>query len=217
MAILPNSVLQSVMVTGNPSASANPDNQVANVMGGRHGDMLISRIHGEGFIGRARGIGFVGSSGAAGIAALAAPAGTGGAGSFVLFNPPGSGVLLELERIHLTAPTSTQTQIVAGFGLEGSLQTPSGTLTQATVSTFPLGAGGTAKAKVYAAATISAMTWICGLGITTIATTSVGQIGQVDFGGKMVLAPGFSVNVCSTLVQTAEHIIVDYFWSEWPV
>jgi len=182
---------------------------------GRHSDLYVTRFHGAKYVSRARGNGFVYSSGAAGVSIIAAAQTT---GSWVLYNPVGSGVLIDLERIHISGAT-VETDVISGLALEGSLQTPSGTLTKATPATFPLGAGrGSNQGIVYSAGpTLTAMTFLCGLGLTITATTSPMPVGIVDLDGTIVLAPGYAVNLVSAITQGTNKLIVDFFTSEWPI
>lgn len=204
-------------LVSNPAQAQNQDNNPSPMLIGRHGDLLVSRIHTESYVSRARGNGFSVSSGAAGVAAFAAPAGT--TGSWVLYNPVGSGVLIDIEEIAFTNPTSTQTQIIAGMAVEGSLQTPTGTLTKATPNSFPLGAArGSPQLITYSAGpTIVAMTYLMGLGLNITSTAGFSSPAVRSLSGKLLFAPGYCINIVSTLVQTSEHLGVDVFWSEWPI
>lgn len=188
---------------------------------GRHNDALMSTVHGDRYQKASRGNMFWGTSGTSG-ASLIAPGQT--TGSFILFNPANSGVLVEVEKFSIVG-ASTETAVIAGLALEGSVQTPTGTLTGATVSQMPLGSGNVgsttaasaAKARVYEKATITAMTFLGGLGLTITATTSPMPVGIVDFDGSLVLYPGMCINVVSTITQSTDIAVCDWFWSEWPI
>lgn len=212
-ASLLGSVFNFVANVLDPTRNQQPDGGQTTPLAGRHSEFLMSRIHTESYISRSRGNGFVASFGGAGGVALDTTGQT--TGLAVLFNPSGSGVYVDLERIQFTT-ASTATQVIAGYALEGSLQTPSGTLTSATVNSFPLGgAKGSPQAKAYTTPTITAMSFICGLGLSATATTSTSSPAVCDFGGKMILAPGFAVNVISTIDQATAIVAIDMFWSEW--
>lgn len=206
-------------VVQNPVQNQIQDTSLAPLAVGRHNDMLMSQVHGRRYVKSARSNLFWGTSGTAG-ASLLAPGGT--TAGFVLYNPAGSGVLVEVEQFRVVG-ASTETVVVAGLALEGSVQVPSGTLTGATVSQMPLGAGNVgavtassaAQARVYKAATIAAMTYIGGLGLTFTATTSPMPVGLVDFDGTLVLNPGMAINVVSTISQVAAITACDWLWSEW--
>lgn len=196
----------------NPVSEQNGDGNVSPMLLGRHGEQLISHLHGRRYSKAARSNLFWGSSGVAG-ASLLAPGGT--TGSFVLFNPPTSGVLLEVEKLLLSG-ASTETCVISGIAMEGTVQTPTGTLTGTTTTGMPLGnSRATALGKVYKACTISAMTFIGGVGRTIIATSSPGNPMEVDFDGTLVLAPGFALNFVSAITQSANIVLADILWSEW--
>lgn len=208
-------------VTQNPVLNQNQDVGVAPLASGRHGELLTSDVHGRMYSASARSNLFWGSSGTSG-SKFIAPGQT--TGSFILYNPATSLVNVEVHKFSV-AGASTETDVIAGLALEGSVQAPSGTLTGCTVSQMPLGAGNigvvtassAAKARVYGVATIVAMTYIGSLGITIQATTSPVANGMVDFNGSLVLAPGMSINVVSSITQSSDIILADWFWSEWPI
>ncbi len=206
-------------VVTNPVAQQNSDGTSLVLGAGRHGEQLVSEIHGKRYVKSARANLFWGTSGTAG-SKFIAPGQT--TGSFMLYNPAASNVLVEVEQFRV-AGASTETDVIAGLALEGSVQVPSGTLTGCTVSTMPLGAGNvgaltassSAKARVYGVATIVAMTYLGNLGITIQATTSPVANGIVDFDGTLVLYPGMCINVVSTITQSSDIIVADWLWSEW--
>ena len=220
MAQLPLTTLTMVGTTQNPSTTANPDGTQASPNFGRHQDLLTSRIHGVNYVAAARGNLYWGTSGTAG-AKILAPGGT--TAGFVLYNPAGSGKLISVEQFRM-AGGSTETSVIAGLALEGSVQAPSGTLTGASISGFPLGAVGLGVAgntgigagRVYLAATIVAMTFLGSLGQTITATTSPPSTVFVNFDGALVLQPGMAVNVVSTITEGGTDFqVCDWVWSEW--
>jgi hypothetical protein len=195
----------------NPNTQQNPDGGQVAVTGARHGEVVVTEFHGKRYIKASRGNLFWGTSGVAG-AKLLAPGGT--TGSFVLYNPPGSGKFLEVEQLKLSG-ASTETDIIAGIGVEYGVQTPTGTLTGTLTTSMPLGgSGGAPNGKVYAACTIVAMTFLGGVGMTIAATTSPPAAGIVDFDGTLVVAPGCSINFVATISQTTDIIVTDIIWSE---
>lgn len=211
--------MNPVAVVQNPNNNQVPDTSVAPMAVGRQGDLVVSEFHGRLYNKGIRGNVFWGTSGVAGAAPLA-PGGT--TAGFVLLNPATSQKYLEVEQLRI-AGGSTETVVVAGFALEGSVQTPTGTLTGATTSSLPLGTGGligatqatsTANGKVYLAATIVAMTFLGNLGLTIQATTSPPTPAIVDFNGSLILAPGMCINLVTTITNTGKVIVCDWIWSE---
>lgn len=196
----------------NPAASQDSDGSAVTFGMGRHKDVLVAEIHGKRYYKALRGNLFTASfGGAVGVSVIAA-----GQTSAVacLANPATSGILMELEQIRITGAT-VQTDVIAGLALEGSVQTPSATTT-ATINGFPLGAvKGSNLGKAFQAATITAMTYLCGLGLNIQATTGPGNPMLFDADGMILLAPGFAMNLISTITQGANKLCVDMVWSEW--
>ncbi len=206
-------VLNLVGEVRNPTNSKYSDGLSVSFLLDPNGGHLVSPLHAGRFLKSSRGNLYWGSSGVAG-ASLLAPGGT--TAGFVLYNPAGSGVILEVERF-MVAGASTETCVISGLALEGSVQVPSGTLTGAAITGMPLGAArGSAQAKVYKAATIVAMTFIGGLGMTVGATTSPATALSWDFDGAITVAPGMAINFCSAITQSSDIMICDVLWSEWP-
>lgn len=219
MAQIPLSSLTLVGQTVNPALVENTDGTQTPPAFGRHNDLMVTEVHGRNYIPATRGNFYWGTSGVAG-AKLLAPGGT--TAGFVLYNPATSNKLIEVVQFRV-AGASTETDVIAGLALEGSVQAPSGTLTGSTISSFPLGLGGLGvggsvgigSARVYSAATIVAATFLGSLGLTLTATTSPMPVGFVDFNGSLVLYPGMMINACSTITQSTDLLVCDWLWSEW--
>ena len=131
----------------------------------------------------------------------------------MLYNPGTSGKLIEVEQLKL-AGASTETDVIAGIGVEYGVQVPSGTLTGTAVTGMPLGNSGTPLGKVYAACTLAAMTFLGGLGASIGATTGPSSVPIIDFDGTLVLYPGTAINFVSTITQSSDIIVCDVVWSE---
>lgn len=206
--------------SGNFNATRYPDNSQQPPSVAQHGDLLVGSLHSKRYHKASRGNLFWGTSGVAG-ASLLAPGGT--TGSFVLFNPPTSGKLIEVEQFRISG-ASTETDVVAGLALEGSVQTPSGTLTGAAIASMPLGGGalgnvgntkGLNQGQLYKACTIAAMTFLGSIGLTIQVTSSPMPVGLIDFDGSLVLYPGMAINFVSTITQGATFAVCDVLWSEF--
>lgn len=204
-------------VVQNPALNQLGDTSPTVLAAGRHGEQLVSEIHGKRYVSASRGNLFWGSTGNTGVSIIAPGGTTGGA---VLYNSDAS-KFIEVHFIRVTT-ASVATAVIAGLGIEASKQVPSGTLTGTVHTQMPLGAtvGVAASAtvsvgKMYGACTITAMTYIGGLGMSVIATTSAGSIAQVDLDGSLILGPGMSMNLVSSITQATNKLIVDYVWSEW--
>ena len=201
---------------GNPNIMQVPDLTLGTSMVGRHNDQYVSELHGSAYAKASRNNLYWGTSGTGGVK-LIAPGQT--TSSFMLFNPVGSGVIVEVEEVRV-AGASTETVVISGLALEGSTQTPTGTLTQGVVTAMPLGYNGVAagnnKALVFkSVSTIAAMTFLGGLGLTIGATSSPMARAIVDFDGSLLLQPGFCLNLVSTISQVNDIVVADWIWSEW--
>lgn len=220
-------LLSLLAQAGNFNTVRNPDGSQGPLSVAQHGDLLFSELHGRRFHKASRGNLFWGTSGAGG-ASLLAPGGSGAnSGSFILYNPAGSGKYLDVEQFRI-AGASTETSVIAGLALEASIQLPTAIPAVGTISQMPLGAGAiaapTASApsagriavgKAGTAPTITAMTFLGGLGLTIQATTSPLAVGLIDFDGSLVLAPGMAINFVSTITQSTNFAICDVLWSEF--
>lgn len=209
--------LNADAIVQNPALNQLGDTSPTVLAAGRHGEQLVSEIHGKRYVSASRNNLWWGSTGNTGVSIIAPGGTTGGA---VLYNSDNT-KYLEVHFIRVTT-ASVATAVIAGFGLEASKQTPTGTLTGTVHTQMPLGATiGVAAAsslsvgKMYGACTITAMTYLGGLGMSVIATTSAGSIAQVDLDGSLIVGPGVSINLVSSITQSTNKLIVDYVWSEW--
>ena len=203
-------------ITINPALIQNTDSTAIVLGSGRHGEQLVSEVHGKRYVSAARGNLWHGSSGTGGVSLLAAGGTTGG---FVLYNSD-TQKLIEVHKVRLSAAT-TITDVIAGLGIEGSKQVPTGTLTGTLTTPSPLATIGvaagssTSVGKVYGACTISAMTFLGSLGLNVTATTFGPQIAEIDFDGSLVLGPGYAINLVSSITQSTGIMWATFIWSEW--
>jgi hypothetical protein len=180
--------------------------------GGKQGDGLVSELHGKWYTAAYRNRVFFGSSLIAGVTI---PVNTATAATFTLYNPIGSGVNVEMISVDIGWPAAATTVVASILG-SISTQTPTSvTEGGATIkSIVGVGAGGTAAAKLYTAATITAITTHIPLFIVT--TTAMAMVSShYDFDGKLILAPGGLITLTSSPVQTGVAI-PSFAWAEWP-
>lgn len=198
----------------NPGSAQYVDGSQPLLNVGRQGDLLVTEFHGKRYYKAARGKLFWATFGAAGAGvSVLAPGQTAMTGAMI-YNPVGSGVYVELEQIRVTCPT-VATDVVAGLMFEGSVQVPSAVTNADQINALPLGGTSAAPlAKTYKAATIVAMTLVGGLGINIQATTSPPVNAVLDFDGSLVIAPGFALNLISSITQSTNKLQIDYIWSE---
>lgn len=206
------------MIVGNPAAVQNTDTQAALFMGGHNGDQLVSSVHGKRYASASRGSLFMGNaSGKTGFEILA-PGGT--TSGFVLGNPAGSGVNLELHRMRVIPAGTAATVVIAGLGLEYGA-CPVSTVYQTTITQMPIAASANTanKARMWDAVTIVANTWLCNLPQFFSSTTNAVAVNypDIEFDGDMVIPPGIAINLVSVTTQGSILFLIDYVWSEWPI
>jgi hypothetical protein len=198
---------------GAPSNTSAADSSNQPVLQGKAGEFIVAELHGIWYTAGYRGRAFHGASAIAGVVL---PRETTTAATFMLFNPSGSGVNLELISFDVAELTTTG---VIGTVLlaAGSNPAPSSTTAiTATVMPTLIGGSSTPKAALYSAATITAMTTWWPIGQITTTTTGTYQITPYVFNGRIAVAPGAGVQACSNPVQTNSWVPA-FDWAEWPV
>lgn len=204
-----------VGVTENSALTQNNDGSSALVGLGRNGDLLSSAVHGQFFNAVQRGNVFsAAGNDFTGRTILAAGGTTSG---FMIYNPTGSGVNMEILEL-LLAPL-TATDVVGVIGLEYGA--PPTTVTNAATvrSQFVGGRALTAQGKASYGSTIVAMTFYKWLPIFIQTTGGVLQGSSVLYQpkGSVVLAPGGAINVVSSTTQSTNLWAQSAVWAEWPV
>lgn len=194
---------------GVPSGKAGDGLQTA--MLGRQLEQFVAEIHGKWFYAAMAGKLFQGS---ALIAGVTIPVNTTTAPTFTLFNPSDSGVNVELVSLDIGWPAAAASVVGTILGSVGR-QTPTSTTVGGVTIPYPIGAGGAARAQLFTAATIAAITsHIPLIGISTVVDTM--NPSHVEFDGRVTLAPGGLITLTSTPAQTAVAL-PSFCWAEWPV
>jgi hypothetical protein len=197
--------------TAAPSNTSNPDSTNAPLLAGKSGEIVTSPLHGKFFTSAYRGRVFIGSTVAAGVIL---PAQSTTAPLFLIYNPLGSGVNVELISVdHCLLAATT---VIATIMLAMGVQVPSGTLTPyTTITPGMVGSSAVNQAKLYSVATIVAMTqFLPMMQVTTTATSAIST--HYDFDGKIILPPGAGAHVCSDPTQTASTSVT-MAWAEFPI
>lgn len=141
----------------NQGLVVNPTKQadgIGSAVLGRQGDQLASDLHGKWYTAALNGRVFLGSSLIAGVII---PVNTTTAPTFTLFNPLGSGINVELISLDIGWPAAAASVVGTILG-SLSTQTPSSVTSGGATISSPVGGGGIAQAKLYTAATITAIT-----------------------------------------------------------
>lgn len=200
----------------NPYTTAQPDNATVALALGRNSEQLVSEIHGKFFTACARGVLFTANVAAVTIPVVAATL----VSVFSLYNPVGSGKLLELVDIDISTVLATTVVNTVGLYTSSPVLTAKGTFT--TAGTALAGLCGSTQQGVgipYTAYTHSGTPTLYrivgGWGATT--ESSVNQM-HYDFDGKVCIVPGAIVSVAtSTAAETASGSDIGMTWIETPI
>lgn len=200
----------------NPYTTAQPDNATIALALGRNSEQLVSEIHGKFFAASARGVLFTFN-----VAAVTIPVVASGLVSVCsLYNPVGSGRLLELVDIDVSTVLATTVVDTVGLYISSPVLTAKGTFT--TAGTPQPGLIGSTAAGVgvpYSAFTHSGTPTLYRIvgGYGAVTETSVNQI-HYDFDGKVCIMPGAIVSVAmSTAAGTTSGNDIGITWLETPI
>lgn len=189
--------------------------------GGPFGELLMAELHGKWYSAARAGRLFIDSLAHAG--GVIPTNASGLVSTFSIWNPAGSGVVVELAR-YILAIAGTTTAVIGNIGLVEQLNVGSaiavpGTLTA--VAPAPALRGGSAASAVrfYSALThVGTPTFLATLGLsfgTTGATP--GPVTAIhDFDGTLLLMPGTIISTVSNAAQT-QAMSQTLIHAEWPL
>ena len=189
-----------------------PDGSVPTFLAGRSGEAINADLHGKFYTGAYRGKVFFASTAAAG---TTIPISSATAATFVLYNPIGSGVNMELISYDSSVQSATVVVSSVMLGYAGNLIVAPTSVTALTPSPALVGSNAAPQGKVYSVATIVATTVFYELGAYGATSGAFPSIHH-DFDGKFVLAPGSLAHVCGTAAQTSASVQT-MVWGEWPL
>ena len=194
--------------------------------GGRSAEGLVTELHGKYYAAGMAGQVFMSSTVIAGVVLPVAAATL--SSKFTLWNPAGSGKVVELIAISMGLDSATTVVNSVGLMIQRSLSATSGvptTLTSAYAA--PLGIGGQAAAGAYTQATLTNVA-IPGVSAATpvpIPFYPFGSFGATtdtayqdmthNFDGKILLGPDSLVAVCTTVTTTTASFVA-IMWAEYP-
>jgi hypothetical protein len=193
-----------------PSNISAADGANQPILQGKAGEQLLAELHGKWYSACYRGRVFTISSLIAGVTI---PVNTTTGPTWTIFNPLGSGVNVEMISLDVGWPVAATTVVATLLG-SYSIQTPT-SVTAITPSSALIGGGAVPQAKVYTAATITAITTHLPL-LQVTSTTDQMTASHYDFDGKIILAPGALLTLTSTPVQTGVAM-PNWTWAEFPV
>lgn len=203
--------------TVSSGAGSNPP-----VAQGKQNDLFVSQAHGRLYTQAVNGNVFIGSTLVAG---TIIPISTATAATFVLYNPLGSGVNLELVSYTLGISVVTVIASPVGLGFSssvgGAVAVPT-SVTTTTVRNGLLGAGKAAQGLIYTVATVVATTYFKTLfNFTATNATAGNALGPAsytyNFDGALVLSPGTLIQTCGLVAPSTSASTQDFVWIETPV
>jgi hypothetical protein len=204
--------MQTQVLTQNIPSSSIGDGLNPQLLGGKAGEGIVAELHGKYYTSTYRGKTFLGSTAAAG---TVIPISSATAATFVLYNPIGSGVNIELISANVAILNATTVVSSIALGIASGLIVAPTSVTKLTPIAGLLGGSAVAQAQLYSVATIVATTTFFPL-FSVSATAGAFSNFNYKFDGEIVLAPGSLVHLCGTAAQSSASMNA-FSWSEWPL
>lgn len=223
------SVQGQVIGAGIASANVAVGSTTSNIIQGRQGETLNSKVHGDWYQASLAGNLFMAYTVIAGVALPVAAATLNS--KFTIHNPAGSAKNVEL--VSFTMGIDSATTVVNGIGmaiqrnLSGTSGIPTTTTTVTSHQLGPAGGNGSSAASVYSQATL---TNVAIPGVTAATAVPIPVYGMFSFGavtaaviyeathnfnGKLILGPDSLAAACTT-VAAATAAFCCIIWAEWP-
>lgn len=193
---------------GGIATPSSPDNQSSPLLGGKSNEGIVAELHGKYYTAAYRNRVFCAPTLIAGVTL---PINTTTAATYLIYNPLGSGVNMELIALDVV---SLNAGTIGSLLLGVSTQTPT-SVTALTPVSIPIGGGGVAQGKAATAGTITAITTLYPVGQIQ-STTGATPPPHYDFDGKIVIAPGGMVSLFSNPAQSVIAVPC-MTWAEWPI
>lgn len=200
----------------NPVTTNLPDGSDQNFILGRQADLLVTEVHGKRYTANYRNNLFAANVNGVTIPVIA----SGLVSVFTLYNPPGSGVNMEITRLDYAQVVTAAVINALGFWASTAALTAAGTFTTAgtvfskNIKNPPLNKGLFFSAYTHSG-TPTLVDVITGFGATTANQT--GPLFKV-YDGEIILPPGIAMSLAmSTGAGTASAAVVQVEWSEWGV
>lgn len=202
------------VLVGPPSSTSYADGLEVFQLGGKQGEGLVSELHGKYFTANYRGKLFSATAAAVTVPVIAASL----ASVFTLYNPPGSGVNMELVETSIINVLATTVVNGVGWYFSTAVLSAGGTFTTAgTPQPLNAGSGSAAAGKFYSSYTHSGtpvlIDLIGGYGAAT-ATLTVSKF----YDGRLILPPGIAMSVATTTnAGTGSGLTLSAVWQESPI
>jgi hypothetical protein len=181
---------------------------------GKAAEAIVAELHGKWYTACYRGKVFHGATAITGTILTVQTTTT---ATFLLYNPLGSGVNVEMiaTDVGLLGTTSAVIGTILatlGVGTPGTVTQITATVNQGLFT----GQSNANQAKLASAATITAATFFVPLfNVTSTTAAAVGNL-HYDWDGKLVLPPGSYINLSSSPAQTVVSLN-SYDWAEWAI
>jgi hypothetical protein len=189
--------------------------QGPNVSQGRGGELLVTELLGRYAQGSQLGIRYGGANQAA-VATTAAFATT--YTGLVLYNPPGSVIQAQLEKVGIGQLVAQTSDLILGI-MVGQSSTALSGVTALTPKSKKQGSGLSAVCGLASAATLPVaptLDTVLGYAGTGAITVSMTNQELVDLGGDIILLPGAFAALYTSSASVAASLIASFQWTETP-
>lgn len=197
---------------GAPSNTSAADGANQPLLQGKAGEGIVAELHGKYYTSTYRGRTFLSAGAAAG---TTIPVSSTTAPTFTLYNPIGSGIVVELISSQVSILNATT--VVSGISLgmiSGLTVAPTAVTAIPVVSGLGVGLA-TSIAQLWSAATLAAAASRFYTMFSISATSGAFPNFKHDFDGTLVLNPGSLVFLCGTAAQTSASLN-SIAWCEYP-
>jgi hypothetical protein len=197
---------------GAPSSPSLGEQTSNAALQGKQGDLVVSELHSRGWTAAYRGRMFIASTAAAGVTI---PVSSTTSPTFLLWNPPGSGVVAEILKINIgiTNATTVVSPFLLGYA-SGVAVAPTLT-TRVTINPALIGGAGSPQVQLWTSATITATTTFLTIGSVSATSGAFANFNE-DLQGAVGLTPGSLAHVCGTAAQSSASAI-SVIYAEWPL
>ena len=199
------------LTTAAPSSTSYADSSNPPALAGKAGEAVVTELHGKWYTAAYRGRVFLGQTAAAG---TIIPISTTTTFTFLMYNPLGSGVNVELISADVAATTTTWVASPIQLGLLSGATLPTTVTTTYTSICSLIGGSGVSQVKLYGSAVSTAMANFFPL-FSVSATSGFAPQLHYDFDGKIILAPGSMAALVGTAAQS-QATANAFTWAEFP-
>lgn len=182
---------------------------------GKQADALGSELHGKYYTAAYNGRLFTASAAAVTIPVIAASL----VSVFTLWNPPGSGINMEIAEASVSPVAATTVVDAVGWYYSTAAQSAAGTFTTAGTVQSALVGGPVGQGKFFSAYTHNGTPVLVDVIGDFGAVTEAGSSGPTKlYDGKLILPPGIAMSIAmSTGAGFTAGLTAFASWAEWPI